>query len=1055
MMKKQKKWHESRMNLDIFNMKNSRIAQRKVQRVARLVLFLGAFFGESLHASIPLAPARVDASCAQSFVESFLSHYEFSPEGRYVHEYHPFILKKTATSFDQLEEYLSVSGFDLSGRYVILGYEEYAVPPYYTNFKEAKINDEACLKNNAGWSLKLHNRFGFMTGFLFKDCDKIDQGENPVFEHINADLIPIFNDRAAIFQEHAFGEALELILRAQRCVLHAIHKNSSKEVFEWLQKFWQGLYSRAFKVGNKQVAGTQDILFSVEYARHVLSSSLPVRKYFIGPDITYPIEVFSKQRKEVTRHAQSFVKKFVPLLESQDQQSTVYIFCSFVDGVGKSTMLGNIKNWMKYGDNTEEFQHVDNSSSQLAEVFKFKENVYIADLPAQISHFCYKPDGLVYVDAQTAYKSDNLTEVREWIKEHRDELAQKFDQDFNVVIEIIEKEGYFAPQLNDPANPEYAYIKNLILLKKTTNIRWVSFAYNNIHYLFNYENSYDIRFLISLGEVRSEGLKNIEAEQMLFFEGLRFPLPYTYFVEDLKKKLQDAGVKKVVFVDFLSMYPRSSRENVRINYLLQQMALLDKTFDMKQSMYRDFVSGGELLYYLYNQNTLGQISLALKQETLVRLMLFTLIVERQSGDLSGIKLATITSELAQRIACCDQKLSYSVKEQVFEKIKKELSGLEKLYGLSKSFINVQKQSLTKICTFSSILHYFFTHQVKNENINNLWEDWGALVEDDCDKYDRHSDVFVPTTKGALVRLCYTLSSESKIDYELTPFLRMVRSAWYAALANLLYATINEDGESCIQEEAYLVPPVLVQPSPSGNTICVTQPVFDMWEGAMPKHAKLFSTLFNMPLEKRFGEFQGNLYRLDWNSNATHTKLFAFDCDVDKKKKKDGYIPLVTRFVQRYQKDLDFSTVMPAFELCEQLEKSVYWKMDQDSMKKQAAKNGYATSDATGKGEDSRSRADKEALYRSRRKIFLGKPEYKESIRRMIILLVTLEMIAKDPEADIVVRDGNRDDFKAAIKLFEKITLPKYFGVLYKENLFSDYDAVEPYPSWDYWDNLGD
>ena len=360
--------------------------------------------------------AAHDVSFEKQYAENFITHYEFSPEGRYVHEYHPFLLGKTAESFDKLEDELNKQGFNLSGRCVILGYEENAVPPYYTNYKEAKINDEASLKSNAGWSLKLHNRFGFMTGFLFKDIKKLPSYSTSIFEHVNPESVFLFKDRAIIFQEHAFDEALELIWKAMPCVMESVCKQDTQQLFRWLVRFWEVLYSGGFKVGNKQIAGTQDILFSIENAEHLLRSNLPILKYGVGPDITYPIEIFSKQAKEATHNAQLFVKSFVKKLEPINDESTVYIFCSFVDGVGKSTMLGNIKNWMKYKDDVENFQHVDNSSSQLAEMFKFKDNVFIADLPAQLSHFTYKPDGLVYADVQTEYDEQEIKKLRKfWI----------------------------------------------------------------------------------------------------------------------------------------------------------------------------------------------------------------------------------------------------------------------------------------------------------------------------------------------------------------------------------------------------------------------------------------------------------------------------------------------------------------------------------------------------------------------------------------------------------------------------------------------------------------
>jgi len=86
----------------------------------------------------------------QEFGNSFLQHYEFSPEGRYVHEYHPFLLHKTAHSFDELEATLNKEGLNLLGRIIVSGYEEHAVPSYYTNYKAPRINDEASVKGLGG-----------------------------------------------------------------------------------------------------------------------------------------------------------------------------------------------------------------------------------------------------------------------------------------------------------------------------------------------------------------------------------------------------------------------------------------------------------------------------------------------------------------------------------------------------------------------------------------------------------------------------------------------------------------------------------------------------------------------------------------------------------------------------------------------------------------------------------------------------------------------------------------------------------------------------------------
>ena len=141
----------------------------------RFYIFGGFFFIACIFTCL----FGIDAD-RNAFCESFLHHYEFNPEGRYTHEYHPFLLDKTAESLAELERTLTQEGFNLDGRIIIFGYEENAVPSYYTSYIKAKINDEAILKHRIGWSLRLHNRFGIMSGFLFKDFPLLSAHKIPI-----------------------------------------------------------------------------------------------------------------------------------------------------------------------------------------------------------------------------------------------------------------------------------------------------------------------------------------------------------------------------------------------------------------------------------------------------------------------------------------------------------------------------------------------------------------------------------------------------------------------------------------------------------------------------------------------------------------------------------------------------------------------------------------------------------------------------------------------------------------------------------------------------------
>jgi hypothetical protein len=987
-----------------------------------------------------------------NFIQSFIKHYEFNPEGRYTHEYHPFLLEKTTASFDLLEQQLSCNGLELVNRIVIFGYEENAVPCYYTNFRKQKINDEAILKNNIGWSLKLHNRFGIMTGFLLKDFN--DNGplknslEDCVFEHVNPQSILVFDDMATIFQEHAFGQVLCIMKQANEFANRYFEQKNINGIFECILKFWRLLYSNEFKIGNKQVAGTQDILFSIEYLKHLLQSPVPVMKFFTGPDITYPIEISSKQEQGATLNAQSFIKKIVTKLHSINDRSTAYVFCSFVDGVGKSTMLGNIKNWMKHGDDYAQFEHVDNTSSQLFDLFKFKEKVFIADLPAQISHFTYKPDGIVFVDARTELQEQQFKNIIAYVQNNQDALLSCYRLDLIKVQKIINENGYFAPEINDEENISWWFFKNLFLLEKQKQNKWVPFTYEQKFYLFNVDQPWDIRILQPLSMVKSEGLKNIAAEQMFFTAGVRFPLSYADFLSQLAIKLKERKIEKVVLVDFLSMYPRSSRENVRINYLQQQIALLNRGFMVNYSLYRDFVSGGELLHCLLKNSMRKHFAQSLELESHVRSVLYAVINKGYFADnLRGVDVRTITGLLHDKLALTTEDDAVFVRDLVEKKMKLETAALEQTYGLSKSFVNVQQFKPAAILAFSHVLQMFFSKHITNNTINTLWESYGDLVfdgvADGCGQ-GFLNNVVLKTESGRLVRGLYAIRADCKDEIILTPILRLMRAQWYMVLSNLWYAEKTGNDIYKLDEEPFWLPPLSVKNGSSGLIYFVQPLCFDEWEKdkKISPQIKYIFLHFGVDLSRaKFGSFNEKPYLLDWNVKKTYQGLYAFDCDLEKAKRGSYSTSAVSLWVNRYQADHG-PVVLPTTTLYNLISESFVWKKELQGHLRSAEINRQFRHDGAG-------------VLGGNRTTYLGDKRHRSAIKKFIRLLATLEMVVKDPESDIVIRYGNREDFKAAIKLFEKITIPRYFGIIYRGNLFKNYDDVEPYPSWAYWDAIED
>lgn len=1000
--------------------------------------------------------AEQDIAWQNNFCESFIGHYECNPEGRYTHEYHPFLLEQTSHSLDVLEQRIKDANIQLDGRLIIAGYEEDAMPRYYTFFRQPVIDDEASRKNDGGWSLKLHNRFGFMTAYFFKDCVCSEHCKD-FFHHINVDSIALFNKFATVFQKHAFGQAIGAMDRTHDSINEKIHAGDVYGVLNELINFWSFLYDHDIKVGDFQLAGTQDILFSVEYAKHLIRSPVHLISYYTGPDITYPIEVSAKQKKEATKNAQDFVRIFSQQLQPREGKKTVYVFCSFVDGVGKSTMLGNIKNVIAHGDDLEAFDHVDNSSSQLATLFQYDQNVFIADLPAQVSHFTYKPDGDVFVDAYTEMSASDVGKVQQWYNNHKRMIDDSYARLLDEVKTEIVQHGYFAPSLHDRQRPDRAFARNVILLKNGSD--WVPFSYEGRYYVLNRERPVQLHCLVPLGLVKSDGLKNIEAQQMLFFDGIRLPYPYDYFLTHFVDLLKTQGIEKVVFVDFLSMYPRSSRENIRINYLLQQQALLDPSFDYACSFYKDFTSGGELLYCLQNRRQGSSFRQAVLQETLVRCALYDLIIHSTHNDLEGLSVQSLTERLTTSIKNIAPKTAAVIKNMVDEKIHHHTKVLEKDYGLSKPFVNVQHSSINRIVKLSHQLQTFFTTVVRNQALNTFYEKRKTHYAGRPDSAVGCMDNIEKAADGTLMRVYYKIGTGCKDAVLLAPFVRMIRANWYALIADVFF-NATQSSQHTIEIEKLLMRAVpLVVESADDGYAYVMQHFLEPWSAPIDKHTEyLTNRIFKLKknTDDAYGAFKDEGYRLAWACEQTSKMLYGFAATTDAQHDmthNDEEESVLSYFLQSYQKDHGVSTVMPASVLLNEVHSERgkrLWAFECKDLWETAQDNGFYGQDQD-ETKNKKTSRKKHSIGARQLNVCIGLPEDKHRIQVIVRLLATLEMVVKDPEANIVIRYGNRDDFRAALKLFEKTLLPYYFGVFYQEDLFDDYDHVEPYPSWDLWD----
>lgn len=1023
----------------------------------RFVLFAGIACLGAVH---PISEQQ------RGYIKSFIDAYDIDAGARYAREYHGYLLERTKESFGELEAALADRGFALDGRVIIAGYEGNAVPSYYTDFQQSKIKDEATVRSKGGWSLQLHNMFGLMTGFLLKNINTIARQwctpEQIVFEHVNPEGVEIFNDGSGIFEEHAFGKSYPMLIGYKETVERQVRRGNWDEVFNLLATFWRSIYNSNKGVNGESLAGTQDILFSISYADYLKNSRVPCKKYYTGGDITYPIETFIGQTREATKNAQDFSQKLASVMTPINDEPTVYVFCSFVDGVGKSTMLGNIQNRLKFGEDVERYERVDNSSSQYAQLQNVGNNVFIADLPAQVSHFTYKPDGVCYVPVESELSEEQINRALAHVRSHKKELEVQSYQLFDEVKKIIGQAGIFAPELNDPAKPQYAYVKNLFLLKKFTT-GWVPFEFDGEHYLYSFfgdeQSDERLRILRPLGGAPSAGLKNIESEQMLFFEGVRFPIPFSVFLDDLITQLTGAGIKRVVFVDFLSMYPRSSRENVRINYLFQQLAMLNPRFNVNASLYKNFTSSAELYADLLDGAMYDAMFKAFVHETALRLGLFSYLEGRKETTLAGVSLNDLTKQMRnffENIAedGCFEHVVASCKE----KFSCEFRNLKRTHGLTKDFVNVQSLSFPHLYAFARKLEECMK-VCTGEVTEQVWQDMDGKLSWTAEQIG-YVDQEATLENNLPIKILYAFPEGFKDSTYVGPCLTTLRANWYAMLGNLLFSTGKEMSPE-VKALLWPISPITIKKNSDDSFYYVVQKLLEQFDGEIEENIFARFGVKNAD-DFSWGVSGEDLYAMNLYTAETHENVFAFDLNFNVLKEvmeelggasssllanilgtnalevsDESVKTPVGEVVYAYQKEHGPNNVVTSSLLYEELLRSAAWQKVRARLMEDAQKNGKFPLSGNQLTE----------FFKKKNRVFMGHEEQRAGARLLVVALATLEMVLKDPQANIAVRMGSKKDFVAALHLFEEVTLPRHFGVLFQEPLFDDYESVQPLIGW--------
>lgn len=949
-----------------------------------------------------------------TFHQSFISSYDFS--GRYTHEYHPFILKKTRDSFLELEQSLRDAEFSVDGRMIIIGYQEDAITPYTTSWTREALEDEVIVKTTAGLSQPTRNIFGYMTGFLLKDAEWLERywykdTKRSYVSHILARPIALFDDKATLFQKHAFGKDFATLLESREFVERALHKKNFKGVLGELIEFWSTMYKRASTTGSQEIVGTQDMLFSIDYARALKEGHAPLMKIFVGPDITYPIEVLGCQKAKATANAQEFIKVLQQEVHPIDEQNTAYIFCSFVDGVGKSTLLNNIKNWGKYEDHFEKYDRCDNSSSQEAEVYQLKDKVFLVDLPAQISHFTIKPDGFVFVDIQTVKEITPVlkNQLMRYIALNKDTLIE---QSQKIKAEVAQENK----ALYEDEDPLRHYALNCHTMNK--EVVWIPFKYQDRYYMFHRNQPEQLRTLVTLAGAHSMGLKVVEPEQMLFSKGLSLPMHYDAFLDDLKKKLQNAGVKHVVFIDFLSMYPRSSRENIRVNFVLQYIKkIFGDTYSIKDSFYQHRIHREQEICHLLNTRLNETVDM-LVLETALRWSLYELLADKSTGALTSLRGKDLEDKIREKTKETLERHSSLLSQESRERLEPEKTIYYENYGLDRTYETIVRFSADPVMQFSTVLSSLFTKLITIPYFTTLWEGMDGAFKPIVGPGGKVQPRITLET-GVDAEIRYLVHSECREQNMLKDIAQGVRAQWYALLSQLLSLTVTDDGYKMEQLEQF-VPPLVLRIDPQGYMFVLQRqlPLIDPSSLGDIKPPMKFN-IVNQPMrQRRWGLFAKYPHCLDWENPGTFFGVYAYGYGPFKNPKN-----IITALVDQYK------------QRCVQGGKP-QWAMSTSELYRQINVNNLMP------------KIKEDIASHAQGKLVELKPEQLPLVRLWVRAIATLEMILKDMRSEIFVRKGDRQDFVAALQLLENITLPMYFGFTSKTPLFNDYQVVEPIIPWD-------
>lgn len=939
-----------------------------------------------------------DISCQEDFATSFIGAYDFFLSARDYREYHPFILTKAQNVLVQLENALVHAHLPMAERIIICGYQQDAFPSYFISDEKNSINDEFRSITDAGWQNPTGSLMGFLVGYLFKGVHKYIHPNNQLkIQHIGRDTVELFNISCCHLHKHALGNAFNLMTVLSRACTHAIQSGNMHNVLSNIYTLLKTAYTQELKDNAGRLFATQDILFPLYHLKHIMESPIPIDTFFVGPDITYPIEELPCQTQKATGNAQAFARIFLEHIQSPKTDKTAYLFCSFVDGVGKSTLFGNIINRCKHGDEIAKYEHVDNASSQACQFFQVNEQSYLIDLPACMSHIIGKPDGDVYIEPEALANltPETIDSISSYISSHQNKLLDEYQ---TICADIVDY-----PKSNNHTRS----FAELQILFDNRNCSWIPGSYLGLDFIFNHTDSSQIKILTPLNEVSSRGLKIAEPGHMLFNKPYLAPQKPLHFINDLITKIDAAGIERIVFVDFMSMYPRSSRETVRVNYLLQMMKqMIGTQFALNTSMYAGAAHEQEL--YLLLKKHRQQLEESLFNETLMRLALYRCVEQYQEDGVECIGQPKLRQDLNQCFNYIPEYEKKQIRTLVYQKIETESARIEKKYGHNKLLETYLAINMQELLEFSQLICFIFSKYIEHPDLQRLWQPLSAPVIS-LHNMTQTGEGKALLASGYTVDIIASWPLTCRDQLCLRRPLSLLRASWYATLTNLLNCSGPEEGPWHIQNMLPIMPYALVTDK-TGQNCYLIRPHFT--------HLSIGPTLQLEP-------FCDNTIQLQWAVVNDMPLCLDMACGMVACTHY-GYQPnyMTTGQIQPKRMHIDYA-------------------IEQLKNKRTSFEDFIATSELFSFCKKSviLQEAVSEALRNNKKSANSTQP--KKAWQFCLLCLATLELILKDGDADIMIRSDKKEDFIAAVQLLEKIMLPRLFGIVCQEPLFDDYQHLEP------------